>query len=98
MPASVLTEIRHSSTATLTAGTRTKDAQPVDCLLANVGTVANTGFLVSPGGILFEKTPQEHPLVLAQNEGFTIEATVPATGTWKWVIITEWDEVPLVNY
>ncbi len=98
MPATVLSEIRHSSTATLTAGTRTKDVQPVDTLFENVGTVANTGFIVSPNGKLFEKFPEEHPLVFVQNEGFTIQATVPATGTWQWTIITEWDEVPLVNY
>jgi len=27
-----------------------------------------------------------HPEVLTQNEGFVIEATVPATGTWTFSV------------
>jgi hypothetical protein len=33
------------------------------------------------------------PLVLVQNEGFIIRATVPATGTWRFVVELEWCEV-----
>lgn len=99
MPPTLLSELRHSSTATLTAGTRTKDAQPVDSLTFGIGAVANT--LFSAGATrtpLFERTGTEHPLVLANNEGFTIQATVPATGTWSWWITPEWDEVPIEAY
>jgi hypothetical protein len=35
----------------------------------------------------------EWPLVLAQNEGFVVQATVPATGTWAFQAIIEWSEV-----
>jgi hypothetical protein len=35
----------------------------------------------------------EWPLVLAQNEGFIIRATVPATGTWDFAVTMEWSEV-----
>jgi hypothetical protein len=97
MPATLLTEIRHSATATLSAGTRTKDAQPIDSWNIGVLGVANTAFMPTPHKI-FEKLTAEHPLVFVQNEGFTIQATVPATGTWSWSITPEWDEVPIVNY
>lgn len=97
MAATFLGEIRHSSTAALTAGTRTRDAQPIDSMSYGVTATANTPFSTSVTK-LFERVGSEHPLVLAQNEGFTIQATVPATGTWSWMIIPEWDEVPLVNY
>jgi hypothetical protein len=33
------------------------------------------------------------PLVLVQNEGFIIRATVPATGTWRFAVEVEWCEV-----
>lgn len=97
MASTALSEIRHSSTATLTAGTRTLDAQAIDFFLANVTTATNTGF-VQPAMKLFEASQFDHPLVLAQNEGFVIQATVPATGTWQFGITPEWDEVPLANY
>jgi hypothetical protein len=97
MTASALTELRHSSTAALTAGTRTRDVQPADSMTYGVLATANTPFSPTPSK-LFERVGSEHPLVLATNEGFTIQATVPATGTWSWLIIPEWDEVPIVNY
>ena len=36
----------------------------------------------------------EHPLVLAQNEGFSITVpAVPATGTWTLAVNVRWAEV-----
>lgn len=96
MSATAVAEIRHSSTATLTAGTRTADAQPVETAVAAVTTATNTPFFRRD--TLFEKLGAEHPLTLAQNDGFVVQATVPATGTWSFAITPEWDEVPLVNY
>lgn len=96
MAAISISAIRRSSTATLTAGTRTLDAQALDTLVAAVTTATNTPFINR--ALLFEKTGAEHPLVLAQNEGFVIQASVPATGTWSFAITPEWDEVPNVNY
>jgi len=97
MPFSLLSELRHSSTATLTAGTRTKDIQPVDSMTFEVTTAINKP-LSTAGVKLFERVGAEHPFVCTVNEGFTIQATVPATGTWSWWITTEWDEVPNENY
>jgi hypothetical protein len=42
----------------------------------------------------FIKDPGSHPMLLAQNEGFMIRSTVPATGTWAFSVTVEWDEVP----
>jgi len=97
MPASILPELRHAATASLTAGTRVKDIQPVESMTYAITTAINTPFLPT-STILFERLGAEHPLVLANNEGFTIQVTVPATGTWSWWITTAWDEVPLEDY
>jgi hypothetical protein len=97
MPATLLPELRHSATAALVAGTRTKDVQPVESMTYGITTAVNTPFLTTATK-LFERVGAEHPLVLANNEGFTIQATVPAVGTWSWWITTEWDEVPLEAY
>jgi hypothetical protein len=87
-----LAEIRHSTTGLLSAGTRTLDAQPLESFNVNVGTGANTAFITSRT-LLFERATSEHPLLLATNEGFVIEATVPATGTWSFAITPEWEEL-----
>jgi len=42
-------------------------------------------FHANPGG--------ESPLVFAQNEGFVVRATVPATGTWQFGVTVAWTEV-----
>jgi len=34
-----------------------------------------------------------HPGVLTENEGFVIEGTVPATGTWTFTIKVDWEEL-----
>lgn len=94
--------IRASTTATLTAGTRTLDTNPIESLNVAVGTATNTPFVGgvngSPPAMFHEKRGSEHPVVLAQNEGFVIQATVPATGVWGWAAALEWDEVPPVNF
>lgn len=87
-----LAEIRHGSTGLLSAGTRTLDAQPLESLNVNVTTAQNTAFIPSRTD-LFVRRPDEYPLALTQNEGFVIEATVPATGTWSFAITPEWDEI-----
>jgi hypothetical protein len=83
--------IRAASTGVLTAGTRTKDANP---LRSVAGVVANAAFsAMTMDADLFRMMPGELPLVLATGEGIVIEATVPATGTWSWVASIDWDEV-----
>lgn len=84
-------DIRCSATATLTAGTRTKDAAPLASLIGIASNTASTP-IISAQNIL-DYPPGEWPLVLAANEGFTIEATIAATGTWSFSAVVDWDEV-----
>lgn len=89
--------IQHSTTGALTPGTRTLDAGPIETIVAPAPTTASTKFFTTPIR-LYEHLQGEYPLVMAQNEGFTIQATVPATGNWHWQITPEWDEVPLAQH
>jgi hypothetical protein len=83
--------IQAATTGVLTAGTRTKDANPLRTLSGVVANAAFASMLVNTE--MFRQAPGEHPLVLATSEGFAIEATVPATGTWTWSCGIDWDEV-----
>jgi hypothetical protein len=86
-------DIRISSTATLTAGTRTLDAQPWAALQQAVPVTV--GFqLFGPYQSFFQQpNVGAQPIQLANNEGFVIQATVPATGTWNVSVTTCWDEM-----
>jgi hypothetical protein len=42
---------------------------------------------------MVDQRPGEHPLILAQNEGIVIQATVPATGTWQFGVKIDWTEI-----
>lgn len=91
-PTTGVGDIRIASTATLTAGTRTLDSDPLAAFEVGVPTTANAS-LASPGALLLDpKNAGDYPLVLANNEGFVIQATVPATGTWSGAVFVEWDE------
>ncbi|MCP3475158.1 hypothetical protein NLM33_33070 [Bradyrhizobium sp. CCGUVB1N3] len=85
--------IVHSDTAPLTGGTYTADPGATDIWVGSVGANAFTPFAAAPVK-LFEKLQGEMPLLFAQYEGFMITATVPATGTWRFAVTTEWDELP----
>jgi len=107
---SLVTDMRISTTATLTAGTRTLDTVMAGAARGNVpATQVNYPFVgknvvVIPGAstvayvtdyfdLFTLDTSTEWPLVLVQNEGFIIRATVPATGTWTFDVVVEWSEV-----
>ncbi|WP_456679475.1 hypothetical protein [Bradyrhizobium sp. S3.7.6] len=90
-----------ANTTALTPGTRTLDASPFARMDLAAPTTATTTFAVQASQSLdglFSRAVDEHPLLLGLNEGFVIQATVPATGTWSCVLTVAWDEVPLVNY
>lgn len=87
-----VSDIRISSTATLTAGTRTLDTDPLGAVVVPISTTASS-VMASSGTVLMDpKNAGDYPLVLATNEGFVIQATVPATGTWSFSVFVEWDE------
>src|SRR5258706_3153566 len=86
-----VSDFRIASTATLTPGTRTLDAQPLASVEFAVSTAIAAGLL--PTTDLFRPAIGESPLVLVQNEGFVLQATVPGTGTWVFSARVCWDEV-----
>jgi hypothetical protein len=98
-PLSLLSDTgtRGSQTAALTAGTKTLDTNP----LAAMNTFISTGatsvpdpWIIAPGTVLWQRnTHDEYPLLLEQNEGIVIRATVPATGTWQFNVNVEWAEL-----
>lgn len=91
MGTTLLSDARISSTATLTAGTRTLDAQPVGAI--GVSEPATAGTPILQPQPLFIALAGDYPIVLAQNEGFVIQATVPATGTWTFSVQVQWEEL-----
>lgn len=104
-------DMRISTTATLTAGTRTKDTNPVGRIRGFVpATVVNYPFVgknlaIIAGASTFawcadnidlfnpDEAGSRWPQVFVQNEGFVLEATVPATGTWEFGVHMEWSEI-----
>jgi hypothetical protein len=88
--------IAWSATAALNPGVRTLDFAPMESLSTPAPTVNNSLFQIEPL-LLFQKDKADHPLVLANNEGFVITASVPqTTSTWAFTVTLEWNEVP--NY
>lgn len=84
----------------LTSGTETFDAQAFGRLTTHSGSVGSAtpviGSIYLPNnGVLFEANVAngDHPLVLANEEGFVIRATVPATGVWVFGVEVAWSEV-----
>lgn len=84
-------DIQIAGTAAVTAGTRTLDGNPLGGVACGVTNVAGIGVL-APYAI-WEARPGEHPVVLAQNEGLVLRATVPATGTWQFGVKMDWTEI-----
>lgn len=100
MGTTLLGAARIASTAALTAGTKTLDSQGIGNVTIGIGTGAIT---VAPNFKLIDKVDlleqdgiDQHPIVLAQNEGFVVKngATAwPATMTWGIGITVIWAEV-----
>lgn len=87
----LLGETRVASTAALGAGTKTLDTQAIG---AATGSLTTTAGASMPGFVMFDATGGfAHPIVLAQNEGLAIKATVPATGTWTASFTICWSEL-----
>jgi hypothetical protein len=88
--------IRISSTGALGAGTKTLDAQPEGQISFSTNTSASVNYqtmigLYGPASL--EDGGNPAPIVLSQNEGVVVRATMPATGTWQFGISTAWTEV-----
>lgn len=92
MGTSLVNDVRVASTAALTAGTKTLDAQPMGSIVSSVTATAGTPLW--PAAHLYEMIENDaHPIILAANEGIVVRATVPATGTWTAAIDVTWMEM-----
>lgn len=83
---------RISATAALTAGTRTLDSVAV----GNINFPAGAAGTIMVADIPIYRDASSLygvPLVLAQNEGLVIQATVPATGVWQFGVNILWAEL-----
>lgn len=86
--------IRVASTAALSSGTKTLDAQAVGSVgSSTLGSASAGDKLVGPVAELFRYDGISHALVLAANEGLVIRATVPAAGSWSFGVTVEWSEL-----
>lgn len=87
-------DLRISATAASTGQTWTLDTSNLSTVGPfTVGVAVQTNF-IPPNTILWQPDfSAEWPLVLAQNEGFAVRCTVPATGVWSAVVSVEWTEV-----
>lgn len=90
--ATAVAEIRTATTAALTAGTKTLQAQAIGSVCGGVPAVAGT-FMLPPTDLFAALSEDEMPLILDTNAGFALRATVPATGTWTAGIMVRWDEI-----
>ena len=88
--------IRIATTAALTAGTATPDVQGVGQAYFAVGTAASANYLPQYcmyGSNSLEEGGNPAPIVLLQNEGVNLVASVPASGTWKFGVSMAWSEL-----
>lgn len=90
-----------STTAALTTGTKTLDTTDLSAISFGIGTGAITVSLpltVLPPTALFDADGEgQHPLVLANQEGFVIRSganAFPAAMTWSFSVGVLWAEVP----
>lgn len=100
MGTSLVGEIRVATTAALGAGTKTLDAQPIGQINTHssggtetatpiIGSIYLPAYELNAGSM----GDGEAPIVLVQNEGIVIRATVPATGVWNLGFVMKWSEV-----
>jgi len=94
MGTTLVTDIRQSSVAAgLTAGTRTLDAQPI-LQLGTVQTITNVN-TTTYSKVADFTDGSDHPLVLAQNEGFIVRGPTVvfgAAGTANLIVEVQWVE------
>lgn len=88
--------LRASDTGALTAGTWILDNSPLDTV--GIGAPTTTYTTLLQRALLFERQQGEHPMILQNNEGVVIRANVPGTGSWRFSITADWDEVAAASF
>lgn len=89
-------DVRIATTAALGAGTKTLDGTAFGNLAVGGPITASlNGTIIPAGTYLWQRnTPDEYPVVFANQEGFVVRSVaVPATGTWTASINVEWAEI-----
>ncbi len=93
---------RVATTAALGVGTKTLDSNPVGQILTHSSGGWNSatpiiGSIYLPTNVLFKASlgDSQSPIVLSNNEGLVVRATVPGTGVWQVGFNIVWAEVPL---
>jgi hypothetical protein len=97
-PTTAIGDLRIASAGALTVGTRTLDGQNIGARGQWAGAV---GAALSPGIASFNfRLDDEHPVVLAQNEGLILQnlTAMGATGVIKLYVDVAWLEVPLAKF
>lgn len=92
MGTTLLGEARCATTTALGAGTKTLDTQAAGQYSMAFSATASVQY-AQQVYLLGEDVGSCYPLLLAQNEGFAIRASVPATGTWQFGITVLWTEL-----
>lgn len=88
-----VSDIRISSTAALTAGTRTLDTDSIANILMAVPATTTNYQMAGPNEVVYGRNQAgDYPMVLATNEGIVLQANMPATGTWTISVTVQWDE------
>lgn len=85
-------EIRVATTAALTAGTKTLDAQGLAGFNVGVQAVAGQQILLPSDFLQAATTTEGDMYEFTHQQGFAIRATVPATGTWRYSANIVWAE------
>jgi hypothetical protein len=99
MGTSLVNDIGMATTAALTAGTKTLDAQDFGVIATGIGTGAITTGVNLPifpqQNLLNIDASTDHPIVLATNEGIVVRSgpIAPATMTWHLGVSVQWAEV-----
>ncbi len=99
MGSSLVNDAGISTTAALTAGTKTLDAHEIAAVASGIGTGAiTTGVdlrFLDSAQLFTANDAGDHPLILAQNEGFVIRTgnAMPATMTWHFAVTVMWAEL-----
>jgi hypothetical protein len=84
-----------ASTAAPALANATLDTDPIAAFTRSVAGVA--GEVICNATRLLNFSPGRYPLICPEWEGFAIQATVPATGTWSFAVTVEWEEAPLYS-
>jgi hypothetical protein len=86
---STVSDVRTASTSGVSSGTKTIDSTQIGGMVAAVSGVLGESL---PAKTLFDTLGYGHPLVLDQNEGINIRATIPGSGQWQCGFTVHWTE------